>query len=374
MKLREKMKRFWTLDVHNHEGFTLVELIIVIAILAILASVAVVGYSAYIEKANKAADEQLLRQINQAFQSACLDNGCDVFDIKTAVWDMTNMTVKSVNGDTDHSIVKSFKEFFDVNDPKFKVIKYLKFENGMFVESDSQYSELFNTLKEKYGEDIANKILTSNLGKIGTETLFDQMNGAMDLAGELNLHTLAGEPFANAYFEYLGIDLSDYDSDEAAQAALDAKLEALGVDDATAATNAIALYAAQNSKDLTTDNLEKWLSGDKTTDDLQNSASGDTLAEAAAIYSLYLSYQQQTNGTVPKGSALEGMTDALSDDEFLAWVKDEESDAQAELDAYKTYMDLVNEAAKDDTTRDEILANGFQDPELEELMKELIGN
>ena len=66
MKLREKIKRFWTLDVHNHEGFTLVELIIVIAILAILSSVAVVGYSSYITKANKQADQTLIAEIIHA--------------------------------------------------------------------------------------------------------------------------------------------------------------------------------------------------------------------------------------------------------------------------------------------------------------------
>ena len=31
MKLKNMWKRFWTLDVHNHEGFTLVELVIEVA-------------------------------------------------------------------------------------------------------------------------------------------------------------------------------------------------------------------------------------------------------------------------------------------------------------------------------------------------------
>ena len=66
MKLREKIKRFCRLDVHNHEGFTLVELIIVIAILAILSSVAVVGYSSYVTKANKQADLTLMAEIEKA--------------------------------------------------------------------------------------------------------------------------------------------------------------------------------------------------------------------------------------------------------------------------------------------------------------------
>ena len=59
------------------DGFTLVELIVVIAILAILAAVAIPAYSGYIEKANTAADEQLLVAINKAFTSACLERGYD---------------------------------------------------------------------------------------------------------------------------------------------------------------------------------------------------------------------------------------------------------------------------------------------------------
>ena len=70
MKLKNYWKRFWTLDVHNHEGFTLVELIIVIAILAILSGVAVAGYSTYIKKANMQADKTMIAEIKNALNLA----------------------------------------------------------------------------------------------------------------------------------------------------------------------------------------------------------------------------------------------------------------------------------------------------------------
>ena len=52
---------------NNNKGFSLVELIVVIAIMAILAAVAVVGFSVYIPKAQKAADEQMFSDIEDAF-------------------------------------------------------------------------------------------------------------------------------------------------------------------------------------------------------------------------------------------------------------------------------------------------------------------
>ena len=70
MNLKNRFKRFWTLDVHNHEGFTLVELIIVIAILAILSTGAIAGYSAYVEKASMQADMTLINEIELALQLA----------------------------------------------------------------------------------------------------------------------------------------------------------------------------------------------------------------------------------------------------------------------------------------------------------------
>ena len=56
--------------VANHEGFTLVELIVVIAILGILAGIAIPVYSGYINKANQAKDETLRGAVNTAFAAA----------------------------------------------------------------------------------------------------------------------------------------------------------------------------------------------------------------------------------------------------------------------------------------------------------------
>jgi len=60
------MKRFFRLKRSSDAGFTLIELIVVIAIIAILAGTGTVVYSKYIDKANIAADEQLLADIRYA--------------------------------------------------------------------------------------------------------------------------------------------------------------------------------------------------------------------------------------------------------------------------------------------------------------------
>ncbi len=69
MKLKKGWKRFWTLNRHHADGFTLVELIVVIAILAILAGVGSVGYSGYIKSARKKADQTLVANIIRAVET-----------------------------------------------------------------------------------------------------------------------------------------------------------------------------------------------------------------------------------------------------------------------------------------------------------------
>ena len=66
-----------------NKGFSLVELIVVIAIMAILVGVAVPTYTAYIEKANKGVDDDLVGQVEYAAKLANVEYGT-VIDIDGA--------------------------------------------------------------------------------------------------------------------------------------------------------------------------------------------------------------------------------------------------------------------------------------------------
>ena len=78
------MKKFIKKLAKKAEGFTLVELVVVIAILGILAGVAVPAYSGYLEKANKAKDEQVVSYANTVMQSAFASEGLTVSDAGVA--------------------------------------------------------------------------------------------------------------------------------------------------------------------------------------------------------------------------------------------------------------------------------------------------
>ncbi|MBR2967016.1 MAG: prepilin-type N-terminal cleavage/methylation domain-containing protein [Clostridia bacterium] len=94
------------------KGFTLVELLVVIAILAILATVSVVGYTAFVERANRSIDEQVVAQLNnfvlgylvetpnataQDVLVALVDDGAMDFELAhknhSLAWDYTNKRI-----------------------------------------------------------------------------------------------------------------------------------------------------------------------------------------------------------------------------------------------------------------------------------------
>ena len=87
---------------NTKKGFTLVELLVVIAILAILASVAVVGYTAFIDKANKAKVDAEVKDINLALTSALIDPSVkaikladDIYVIKNDAGNIVSATCPS---------------------------------------------------------------------------------------------------------------------------------------------------------------------------------------------------------------------------------------------------------------------------------------
>ena len=65
----------------NRKGFTIVELVIVIAVIAILAAVLIPTFAGLVAKANAAADQQAVRQMNQAIAMT----GKEITDINTLI-------------------------------------------------------------------------------------------------------------------------------------------------------------------------------------------------------------------------------------------------------------------------------------------------
>jgi len=216
MNKKKGLRRFLTLDVHNHEGFTLVELIVVIAILGILAGVAVPTYSGYVKKANRAADEVLLSEINTAFQAACIENYTDASAINSAEWDKTNMTVKSVQGDAAHPIVASFGRYFDTTS-EFKIIEDLIFNQSLhrFVEKTSNFDDegvmneirlTLDGISGYFATGLANGLVGDDLKAWLTTGMNEDLIEGLGLNGMLDGY--------NAAMEYTDAELDEILSDK----------------------------------------------------------------------------------------------------------------------------------------------------------------
>ena len=134
MKLKNMWKRFWTLDVHNHEGFTLVELIIVIAILAILSTGAIAGYSAYVESANKTADQALVAEIKNVLTLYSYSN----LDLEATGYIILNYGEEPVTDDGSF-VVNAMKEAYGEN---WKDVLRLKYASWA---KEGNYGNLVNS-------------------------------------------------------------------------------------------------------------------------------------------------------------------------------------------------------------------------------------
>lgn len=183
MKLKKKLRAFFTLTRKANGGFTLVELIVVIAILGILGGVGTVGYSSYVKNANKKADMNLASNIVRVVDTA----------------GKSYMTDFTVEGQYEKGLQKPVG---------FIVLSYEPFDDNSHVKivvpEDSTDNPLDFALSAAYGSDYLNTIqLKYNAWESGTyasfyaeaedminqvETLGDKVIGMMDL-----LDTLGGD-------------------------------------------------------------------------------------------------------------------------------------------------------------------------------------
>lgn len=135
----KKLKDFWTLT-RRRGGFTLIELIVVIAILAVLAGVGTAAYTGYVNKANEAADNQLLAAVNKAFAAACAANGDDVTTFTSGVdLDLNDDGTVYVESLVPEKYRVAFAIFYEGNESaKFKYYTDLNFDytNHVFKGAD----------------------------------------------------------------------------------------------------------------------------------------------------------------------------------------------------------------------------------------------
>ncbi len=388
MKFKEKL--------NQAAGFTLVELIVVIAILAILAGIAVPVYSGYIEKANLAADQQLLAAVNKAFAAACAENGTDNYAQPNGSvrFDMENMTVDKF---TD-----AFDDYFKGNEtPAFKVYTGLTFVNGLFVDNATAlgiYAALLGTFD---ADDIAN-LKDSTFGTMGVANLL----GGVDMAALVAAGLLGGEDpddrvgallYSGSNWSTIasilgctGVDDPNFGG--AYNALLSKKMEMMKQDPLyadiandeeklkEAARHAIlansAVLSVAKSEQFDANAFAAELTAGTAKDTIKGNlaANGDLsagLSQAAMTYALYLSYAEKNNIPFTEDAALEDVLDALSDPKFQEYVTSPEG--LKDIAGYKAGLNMADSANNNMDAAYDILLNGYSTDEMENLLNGSLG-
>ena len=415
MNFKKTWKRFFTVS-RASEGFTLVELIVVIAILAILAGIAVPAYSGYIKKANKAADLQLLGAVNTAFAAAVLENGHDVRDVDRATivretgaatrartsTAETGWRVAGATAVVDGAAIADFSEAFlryygDNENAVFKAIPYenLRFVNGAFVdvttnpEGVTSYTYAGSTiyLTQNEVEALVNSTFLTAESLGGSAGLLNQVDQvtlmAQGMAGSLQ-HVWGSDAFAQTAMNALGVTTeAEYTQkqDEIIAAIMEqnpgmARADAVN----QLAANATVLYAAQSAVNFTDAQISTLFSDTGSTAIKNNLKTGNTtegMAQAALVYGMYTAYansaqygnadlQANTNNASAVLNALD------NDDNFKTYVNS--AQGQADLNAYLSALDVINNsAASDPAAVEHLMVNGFNNNQLKDLLAQATG-
>ena len=337
MKLKENWKRFWTLDVHNHEGFTLVELIIVIAILAILSTGAVAGYSVYIKQANMTADEALAAEIKNAmilaYYSGTLKPGASV----VVYYGDQDVTVSADDG-AHEAMVSAFGE-------NYASILRLKWAGWK--------DQMGNYPSAEEMENVQNSSFkTENMGD-----MLGQVQNVVNSAAQ--------------YFEGAGV------ADENVKKYLEnAGLDGDKVTNVNAAANATVFMVAGNLSKVTADSeginttqfVKRWKAGklneytewDKPT----REAAQYAMVYAAATYIDTLpgsttTYRQQMEGTAT--DILQKCADVLTAMKGTTEFETYKNNGQMEKDAkaFLTYMQGLSSSADNLTSTTDLTNNNY---------------
>lgn len=388
-------------------GFTLVELIVVIAIIGILAGIGTVGYGGYVKKANEAADQQLLGEVNTAFAAACIENGTEIYAVDDAKLDKTTVKISDVKikNEENTKIPTSYEVYLGETD-SFKVIEP-KFSNYTHTFVDGR-----NNVQYAYGggavtisgQDAANlkgSTFADSEKGLGVDGLLDKVN---DIASIAKLLAESGEDGQSAldqiwnsegFLKYAakavglkGKDLDDAAADgwsmdnETLMQALAKKAGDLGMDVNNKDVfnklmgNATILYAAKDTKNIDQDEIKKLLTSDNGMDQIKanlnkSETMGTALSQASLVYGMYTAYVYNGSGTsADKAEQTKNPMNALNamknDSKFKEYINSDQG--TKDLNAYLSAMNMINSSVDDPQAVTKLLQNGFADPDLKALL------
>ena len=395
MKFMDKAKRFFTLNAANHEGFTLVELIVVIAILAILAGVAVPVYSGYIKRAEKAADLQLLDAVNSAFGAACMVDEKSAVDIKSAALEWSGKKVvgiKSIDGADLATVQEAFEMFY--GDNKNTEFKY--FEEGKLVFAGGVFVDLENveTVTVTYAGSTVTvsaeallALQNSTYGDIGGDALLEKVDLvtsiAASMAGTKLEAVFADKDFLDAAMLAMGsTTLEDFNQKSGAIISTLVNEHGLTPEEAQAQVNANAavLYASQNAVKYTDEQIANLFSGDfkSSTITANLKANGQTaegMAQATLVYGMYTAYANQPGNEHLKDTTNDPLAvlRALDNDEnFRNYALSEQG--KTDMEAFQGALGVIVDAtSNNEQATTDLMLNGYNNDQLKDVIGSLLG-
>ena len=389
---KKPLCRFFNLNLHHDGGFTLVELIVVIAILANLAGVAVPVYSGYIEKANKAGDEQLLAAVNLAFSTACIEQNVDITTIPDQGVSLTleNACVTGVDFKDatidDDAFNEAFLKYYANTNAAMKVYTHTRnfVYSGVLhafgildVEMETFTYKLANgtTVTLNYAKEDLDNFSASDFAQYSKDgTLLTNVDNVVDwavdaLGKDSNQLLTAIEEDADflAFAESMFGD--SYDEADFSQK-----------------MNALVLFTAQKTGDINGQAvLDKMLAHDYSSAFVKdpNAETGTEIANLAMQYALGLAYYREQNHdkTNPTVTEIQNAMQykGYTYDEEGERVKNQKSDFQIWLETngadnmagYLGAMSVVSDNLSNIPAAD-LLANGYNNDDLQGMLDKLL--